>query len=507
MPIIKSAPMTVIDSSSSVNLELFVASNLPTSQIMKSDGSATPSWVDTPLVLSPSAYVSNTLISNPNITWQRRSGAGEYTGLISGESVSNGILTVNQNVLINDINGIITYKCTVTYGAITRFTEVTYTLNIAGSNGKDGSSVNIIGTAYIAEDLTECVIGQDYILYSNPELTIQITNPNLGDGYLVQGNLFTYSGAANSKFHCVGNIQGVGITSITGPVSIGEVDTYTIHYSDGTTTTYDVVNGKSVFITYHDGNEMPSSPTGNGTTGGWHTDMTTASVWMSQNVADSSINGTWGAPVRFKGIDGKGILSTTISYQASTSGSSVPIGTWQTTIPYVGPGQYLWTRITTGYTDGSSVDAYSVGRIGENGVNGDSGRGIKSTVIHYKAHTSGTSAPTGIWSTTIPNVPEDQYLWTRTTITYTDDTETSSYAVGKIGKNGYDGISVTLTNEAYTFAGTTSAAVAGSVTCKAGLFLIISISTAHLSDLYIVDLIFPNLERAYFLFASVFIHS
>lgn len=469
MPIIKSAPMTVVDNSSNVNLELFVASNLPTSQIVKSDGTATPSWVSTPLTLTPSVYVSNTLVASPNIVWQRRSGSGQYTGLISGESVTNGVLKVNNNLLITDTTGIITYKCTVTYGAITRFVEVTYTRNVIGSDGKDGkdgSSVNIIGTAYIAEDITECVIGKNYTLYSDPELTIRITNPSLGDGYLVQGNLFTYSGAANGQFHCVGNIQGIGITSITGPVSNGAVDTYTIHYSDGTTTTYDVVNGKSVFVTYNDSETMPSFPTGTGTTGGWHTNMTSSSIWMSHKVADSNANGTWGAPVRIRGIDGKGILSTTISYQASTSGGSVPTGTWQTTIPYVGPGQYLWTRITTEYTDGLSTDAYSVGRIGENGVNGASGRGIKNTTIHYKAHTSGTSAPTGTWSTTIPNVLEDQYLWTKTTIIYTDDTETVSYAVGKIGKNGHDGIFVTLTNESYTFSGTTNTAIAGSVTCN-----------------------------------------
>lgn len=466
MPIIKSAPMTVLDSSSNINLELFIASNLPTSQIMKSDGTATPSWVSTPLKLQPSVYVSNTLLSNPSITWQRRSGSGSYTDLISGESVSNGVLTVNQNLLTTDSSGIITYKCTVTYGAITRFAEITYSLNVVGNDGKDGSSVRIIGTAYTVEEETSYVLGQNYILYSDSGLTVKITGADLGDGYLVNGYLFTYSGSSNDQFNYVGNIQGVGITSITGPVSNGAVDTYTIHYSDGTTTTYDVVNGKSVFVTYNDSDSMPSFPTGNGTANGWHTDMTENSVWMSQKVADSSGNGTWGAPVRFRGIDGKGILSTNVSYQASTSGVSVPTGTWQTTIPYVGPGQYLWTRIETNYTDDSNVNAYSVGRIGENGVNGSAGRGVKDTEVTYKAHTSGTSAPTGIWSVTIPEVPEDQYLWTRTVITYTDNTETTSYNVGKIGKDGYDGISVVLTNEAHTFAGTTSAAIAGNVTCN-----------------------------------------
>lgn len=132
-----------------------------------------------------------------------------------------------------------------------------------------------------------------------------------------------------------------------------------------------------------------------------------------------------------KGEDGKGIKSTAVTYQASTSGTVIPTGTWQTSIPTVSAGQYLWTRTVITYTDDSKSTSYSVGRMGTNGTNGSAGRGIKSTAITYQAGSSGTTAPTGTWQTTVPATSASSpYLWTRTIITYTDDTTSTSYAVG-----------------------------------------------------------------------------
>lgn len=134
------------------------------------------------------------------------------------------------------------------------------------------------------------------------------------------------------------------------------------------------------------------------------------------------------------GTDGKGIKSTAVTYQASTSGTVIPTGTWQTSIPTVSAGQYLWTRTVITYTDDSKSTSYSVGRMGTNGTNGtngSAGRGIKSTAITYQAGPSGTTAPTGTWQTTVPATSASSpYLWTRTIITYTDDTTSTSYAVG-----------------------------------------------------------------------------
>ena len=41
------------------------------------------------------------------------------------------------------------------------------------------------------------------------------------------------------------------------------------------------------------------------------------------------------------GSAGKGVSSTAVTYQASTSGTTTPTGTWQSTVPTVSAGQYL----------------------------------------------------------------------------------------------------------------------------------------------------------------------
>ena len=148
------------------------------------------------------------------------------------------------------------------------------------------------------------------------------------------------------------------------------------------------------------------------------------------------------------GTDGKGIKATEITYQASTSGTSVPTGNWTTTIPTVAAGSYLWTRTVVTYTDDSTSTSYSVGKMGSTGPTGGTGpqgkpgadgKGVKSTAIAYQASASGTIIPNGEWGETIPVVAPGSYLWTRTVITYTDNTSSASYSVGKMGDTGAAG--------------------------------------------------------------------
>ena len=151
--------------------------------------------------------------------------------------------------------------------------------------------------------------------------------------------------------------------------------------------------------------------------------------------------GATGSP----GKDGTSVTITSqaITYQASSSGTIVPTGTWVANPPSVAKGQYLWTRTVVNYSDGKKTTAYSVGYQGTNGVNGQNGsdgkdgatgpagRGIKSTSITYQAWANGTSTPSGTWVTDPPKTAKDKpYLWTRTVITYTDNSTSTSYSVG-----------------------------------------------------------------------------
>ena len=68
---------------------------------------------------------------------------------------------------------------------------------------------------------------------------------------------------------------------------------------------------------------------------------------------------------------------------------------------------------------------------GAKGDPGATGKGIKSTAVTYQASPSGTTVPTGTWVTSVPATNAmNPYLWTRTVITYTDNTTSTSYAVG-----------------------------------------------------------------------------
>lgn len=49
------------------------------------------------------------------------------------------------------------------------------------------------------------------------------------------------------------------------------------------------------------------------------------------------------------------------------------IGKWSKDIPTVNPGEYLWTRATWFYSDGTSEQGFSVSKIGEQGPKGDTG--------------------------------------------------------------------------------------------------------------------------------------
>lgn len=137
-----------------------------------------------------------------------------------------------------------------------------------------------------------------------------------------------------------------------------------------------------------------------------------------------------------KGNDGTSVKITakSVTYQASSSGTTTPTGAWVANPPAAAKGQYLWTKTVVTYSDGNSTTAYSVayqGTNGANGQNGTNGIGVKSTEVTYQIWTDGTTTPSGTWSTSVPDTTADKpYLWTRTIITYTDNTKSTSYSVG-----------------------------------------------------------------------------
>lgn len=167
------------------------------------------------------------------------------------------------------------------------------------------------------------------------------------------------------------------------------------------------------------------------------------SVVIPVQIGDVTISKTFSYSIAFRGTDGEDGTSVTVSttdvrYQVSTSGTETPTGSWVTTIPTVPAGQYLWTKTTVTYSDGKSTTAYSVSRNGTNGSNGTSVTITKQEVT-YQVGSSGTTAPTGTWSATVPATSAGQYLWTKTVVTYSDGKSTTSYSVSRNGTNGTNG--------------------------------------------------------------------
>lgn len=167
--------------------------------------------------------------------------------------------------------------------------------------------------------------------------------------------------------------NGKGITSIAKTGTVDLVDTYTITYNDGTTSTFTVTNGAKgdtgdawyVWIRY--AGEEPKQDSDIGTD---------PDNWMGIYSGTSST-----APVHYtdydwfqikgeKGDTGTAatLVSNDIQYQQSDSGSVVPSGSWSATVPAPVAGKYLWTRTVLTFNSGSPVTFYSVARYGIDGT-------------------------------------------------------------------------------------------------------------------------------------------
>lgn len=182
-----------------------------------------------------------------------------------------------------------------------------------------------------------------------------------------------------------------GIQSIAKTSTAGLVDTYTITYSDASTSTFTVTNGAKgdtgdawyIHIKYS--SDLPTSDADMGNT----PDNWIGLYSGASSTAPAHYTGyTW---FQWKGDTGATgaaatIVSQAVEYMASASGTVVPEGSWTTTVPTVASGQFLWTRTKLTYNDGTVVTSYSVGFMGVNGA------GAVSTVNNVSPDGNGNVA-------------------------------------------------------------------------------------------------------------------
>lgn len=159
------------------------------------------------------------------------------------------------------------------------------------------------------------------------------------------------------------------------------------------------------------------------------------------------------------GEDGRGVTSIVEQYYLSTSSSSLVGGSWSTTAPAWVNGKYIWTRSVITYTDSSSTttDAICV-----TGAKGETGIGVKSYREQYYLSTSYSTPAGGSWSYNVPSWTDGKFMWTRTVVTYTDNTTWTSDPVCVTGSAGPSGKGVKSFEVLYYLSTSSSTLTGGS---------------------------------------------
>ncbi len=310
-----------------------------------------------------------------------------------------------------------------------------------GANGKDG----IAGKDGVGIKTTVITYAISTSGTAAPTTGWTSSVPGLVKGqYLWTKTVWTYTDNSSETGYSVSYISkdgNNGTDGLAGKDGVG-IKTTAITYASHTNGTTAPTTGYTATV--------PSVPAGQflWTKTIWtYTDNSTEtgySVAMMGLKGDQGIQGIQGRD-GIAGKDGKGINLTTITYSISTSGTTAPTTGYTSTVPTLVKGQYLWTKTVWRYTDNSTETGYSVayiaqdGNNGNDGIAGKDGTGIKTTTITYAGSTSGTTAPTSGWTSTVPTVAAGSYLWTKTVWAYTDNTSETGYSVAKMGNDGATG--------------------------------------------------------------------
>lgn len=167
--------------------------------------------------------------------------------------------------------------------------------------------------------------------------------------------------------------NGRGITGISKTSTSGLVDTYSISYNDGTTSTFTVKNGEKgdkgdnayIWIKYASQEPTESS----------HSMGDIPDNWIGIYSGNASTAPTdWKLYQWFKHKGEKGdtgnpatLVTKSVTYQVSDSGTIIPSGSWGSSIPMVSQGKYLWTKTELQFNSGDPIISYSVGRMGIDG--------------------------------------------------------------------------------------------------------------------------------------------
>ena len=144
-------------------------------------------------------------------------------------------------------------------------------------------------------------------------------------------------------------------------------------------------------------------------------------------------------------------VSNIDTYYSKSTDEFTPGTNWSTDIPTYEDGYFIWSKVVTTYTDGTTSETDPI----KFGVNGEDGVGIDKIEQWYYSSTSNTELLNGTWSTIKPQNKSGRFIWTKQRIYYSDGTtsETSELCVtGEPGSSGINPKSLRLNSSTYVVA-------------------------------------------------------
>lgn len=156
----------------------YLTSSQPTSVVYNPNtGTYIPNWGTSSLVVTPVIQYNGSSLSltatGLTVTFTRKEGSSAATALTTGETVSNGVLTVSANKLSTVSSGQLTYICTISYTdpevgvPIETQSTMTYTLITQATELK---SASIVGESLFLYDSDKNLVGNNTIVL-NAELS------------------------------------------------------------------------------------------------------------------------------------------------------------------------------------------------------------------------------------------------------------------------------------------------------------------------------------------------
>ena len=429
--------------SNGVDAKLITLSS--SSQVFKVSNAGTV----TPTTITVTATAINTSVS----AWTYSTDGGKtFSSTVpTGLSRNGNTVTITGSTL--SVNSVVIKASDGTYGDTLTVHKVT-----DGTNGSKGDSAsmafltneNISFAANSSGQISTTSLTTNIVAYRGTEkvmptvgtpsgmpsgMTISVDSTSLASSS--KEVMLTVSIANNSTLDSTSSNHGTITIPITSPVSTNLLLSWS-KINTGTTG----VGINSIQVKYGTTNSATQKPA---TESDWKIELPevpeghylwtrTIIDYTDPNKADTVTytyvkQGKQGA----QGEPGTSVGVVKIQYRAHDS-ATIPPNSWVDAVEATSASKpYLWTRTT--FSDGKYAD--SVARYGSDGA---AGKGITSIKEQYYQSTLSTSQANGSWVDTVPTWVDGKYIWTRSVITYTDNTTYTTSPVCVTGQKGGTGV-------------------------------------------------------------------